>query len=194
RRRALCPSRSKNGFSQRPSSPFQSNVLPTMVGPSKSRPPMSHRNSDLGIPAREKSAKVVLMSCPAANGMTRPRLRSAATIEPASATFAGGRFGSRPAERPFYNFDGIDCRPELDAKTVDRLIHRRRQFPPPVDSAAHRFFDGRYHLLDRHVAVSLRHGSVASLFGGAAAASKRDMAHRAALTGRPCSGFSDRRP
>jgi hypothetical protein len=68
-----------------------------------------------------------------------------------------GRFGSRPVERPFYKFDGIDCRPELDAKTVNRLIHRRRQVPPPVNNAAHRFFDGCYHLLDRHVAVSLRH-------------------------------------
>jgi hypothetical protein len=34
--------------------------LPTMVGPSKSRPPMSQRKSDSGIPCRSKSAKVVL--------------------------------------------------------------------------------------------------------------------------------------
>jgi hypothetical protein len=33
-----------------------------MVGPSTSRPPMSHRKTDLGIPCREKSAKVVLGS------------------------------------------------------------------------------------------------------------------------------------
>src|SRR5215204_4672634 len=52
--------RSRNGLSQRPSSSFQSNVLPTMVGPSKRRPPMSHRKSDLGIPYRSESAKVVL--------------------------------------------------------------------------------------------------------------------------------------
>src|SRR5262245_2249592 len=31
-----------------------------MVGPSKSRPPMSHRKTDLGIPHPSKSAKVVL--------------------------------------------------------------------------------------------------------------------------------------
>src|SRR5262245_26215994 len=31
-----------------------------MVGPSKGRPPMSHRKTDLGIPRRSKSAKVVL--------------------------------------------------------------------------------------------------------------------------------------
>src|SRR6266480_5400548 len=33
----------------------------TMVGPSKSRPPMSHRKTDLGIPCPSKSAKVVLV-------------------------------------------------------------------------------------------------------------------------------------
>src|SRR5262249_52567438 len=83
----------------------------------------------------------------------------------ASAAFSVGRFGGRAVERPFHKLDGIDCRPELDAKIVNRLVHRHRQFPPPVDHAAHRFFDGCYHLLDRHVAVSLRHGSVASLQG-----------------------------
>src|SRR5262249_39874249 len=81
----------------------------------------------------------------------------------ASAAFLVGRFGRRPVERPFYEFDGVDGRPELDAKTVNRLIHRRRQCSPPVNGATHRFFDGCYHLLDRHVAVSLRHGPVASL-------------------------------
>src|SRR5262245_8317682 len=47
-------------MSQRSSSSCQSDILPTMVGPSKSRPPMSHRKTDLGIPCRSKSAKVVL--------------------------------------------------------------------------------------------------------------------------------------
>jgi hypothetical protein len=46
----LCPNRSRNGLSQQASSFFQSDVLLIMVGPSKSRPPMSHRKSDLGIP------------------------------------------------------------------------------------------------------------------------------------------------
>src|SRR5262245_51323102 len=59
-RRALCPNRLRNGMSQRSSSSRQSDILPTMVGPSKSRPPMSHRKTDLGIPCRSKSAKVVL--------------------------------------------------------------------------------------------------------------------------------------
>src|SRR5262245_40350183 len=62
RRRALCPNRLRNGMSQRSSSSCQSDILPTMVGPSKSRPPMSHRKTDLGIPCRSKSAKVVLIS------------------------------------------------------------------------------------------------------------------------------------
>src|SRR5262249_9113262 len=64
RRRALCPNRLRNGMSQRSSSSCQSDILPTMVGPSKSRPPMSHRKTDLGIPCRSKSAKVVLVSRP----------------------------------------------------------------------------------------------------------------------------------
>jgi hypothetical protein len=59
-----------------------------------------------------------------------PRLRSVATIEPASVAFSVRRFGSGSVERPFYKFDGIDCRSELDAKTLNRLIHRHRQFPP----------------------------------------------------------------
>jgi hypothetical protein len=42
------------------SSSCRSNVLPTMVGPSKSRPPMSHRKTDLGIPRPRRTAKVVL--------------------------------------------------------------------------------------------------------------------------------------
>src|SRR5262249_48519556 len=61
RHRALCPNRLRNGMSQRSSSSRQSDILPTMVGPSKSRPPMSHRKTDLGIPCRSKSAKVVLV-------------------------------------------------------------------------------------------------------------------------------------
>src|SRR5215468_3901303 len=64
RRRALCPNRLRNGLSQRSSSSCQSNVLPTMVGPSKSRPPMSHRKTDLGIPRPRRTAKVVLVQRP----------------------------------------------------------------------------------------------------------------------------------
>src|SRR6516225_11235080 len=55
-----CDPTEKNGLRKRSSSSFQCNVLPAMVGPSKSRPPMSHRKTDLGIPRPSKSAKVVL--------------------------------------------------------------------------------------------------------------------------------------
>src|SRR5271167_2532151 len=50
-----------------------------MVGPPKSRPPMSHRKSDLGIPRRSKYAKVVLVSMlcflsPAVAQVSQPEL------------------------------------------------------------------------------------------------------------------------
>src|SRR5262245_42645186 len=62
RRRALCPNRLRNGMSQRSSPSCQSDILATMVRPSQSRPTLSHRKTDLGIPCRSKSAKVVLVS------------------------------------------------------------------------------------------------------------------------------------
>src|SRR5215471_4762540 len=78
------------------------------------------------------------------------------------------RFRYSPVERLFYKFDGIDCCPKLNAKPVNRLIHRCWQVPPPVNSATHCFFDGCHHLIDGDVAVGLRHG-LASLFRAAAA-------------------------
>src|SRR5215471_12965423 len=82
-----------------------------------------------------------------------------------------------PIERPFYKFDGIDCCPKLNAKLVNRLFHRRRQVPPPINSVAHRFFGGCYHLIDGDIAVGLRHSLFLSLgrrrdqmFAGTAAA------------------------
>src|SRR5262245_18321112 len=66
-------------------------------------------------------------------------------------------FRYSPVERFFYKFDGIDCCPKLNAKFVNRLIHRWWQAPPPINSATHCFFDGRYHLIDCDVAVSLCH-------------------------------------
>src|SRR5262249_5166702 len=53
-------------------------------------------------------------------------------------------------------------------RNCDRSFHRRRQVSPPVNNLTHGFFDGCYHLLDCHVAVSLQH-SLASPFGAAAA-------------------------
>src|SRR5262245_42956693 len=52
--------RARNGSRKRLSSFFQFDVLPFIGRPSKSRPTMSHRKTDLGIPGRSKSAKVVL--------------------------------------------------------------------------------------------------------------------------------------
>src|SRR5262249_25645296 len=100
----------------------------------------------------------------AAKSMPNPEPESctAATSGRALPAFS---FGYLSVECPFDEFHGIDCRPELGAKLLDRFFHRRRQLAPPVNGAAHRLFDGRYHLLDRHVAVNLRHGPVASLSG-----------------------------
>src|SRR4029077_20125698 len=58
------------------------------------------------------------------------------------------RFRYSPVERFFYKFDGIDCCPKLNAKFVNRLIHRCWQLPTPINSATHCFFDGCYHLID----------------------------------------------
>src|SRR5437763_8678263 len=69
-------------------------------------------------------------------------------------------------ERPFNKFYGINCRPKLKSKLLDRFFHRRGQVPPPVNNLTHRFFDGCYHLLDGDVAVSLLH-TLASDFGTA---------------------------
>src|SRR5262249_35179725 len=53
-----------------------------MVGPSKSRPPMSHRKTDLRIPCRSKSAKVVL-------GPSSLARRHAAALQPAISPRSG---------------------------------------------------------------------------------------------------------
>src|SRR5262245_50207471 len=66
------------------------------------------------------------------------------------------------AECPSNKFYGINGRPKLDAKLIDRVFHRRRQVSPPVNSLAHRFFDGSQHLLYCNVTVGSRHGVVAS--------------------------------
>src|SRR5215468_10187519 len=78
------------------------------------------------------------------------------------------RFRYSPVERFFYKFDGIDCCSKLNAKFVNRLIHRCWQLPPPINSATHCFFDGCYHLIDGDVAVGLCH-SLAPLFRSATA-------------------------
>jgi hypothetical protein len=65
-------------------------------------------------------------------------------------------------ECPFYKFDGINCRPKLGAKLLNRFFHRRRQVSPPVNNVTHRFFDGSEHFLYRNFTVGSRHSAVAS--------------------------------
>ena len=69
------------------------------------------------------------------------------------------------AECPFDEFHGINGRPKLDAKLIDRFFHRRRQVSPPINSLTHRFFDGSQHLLYCNVTVGSRHGVAALLPG-----------------------------
>src|SRR5262245_30117305 len=77
------------------------------------------------------------------------------------------RFRYSPVERFFYKFDGIDYCPKLNAKFVNRLIHRCWQLPPPINSATHCFFDGCYHLIDGDVAVEARRALGATVKRGA---------------------------
>ena len=43
-------------------------------------------------------------------------------------------------ERPFNRIDGINCRPKLAEKLLNRGFHRsRRQISPPVKYMTHRF-------------------------------------------------------
>src|SRR5215831_8410785 len=65
-------------------------------------------------------------------------------------------------ECPSNKFYGINCRPKLDAKLLDRFFHRRRQVSPPVNNLTHRFFDGSQHFFYCNFTVGSRHGAVAS--------------------------------
>src|ERR1700746_1780231 len=53
-------------------------------------------------------------------------------------------------ECPFNKFHGINCRPKLGAKLLDRFFHWRRQVSPPVKSLTHCFFDGSQHFFNRN--------------------------------------------
>src|SRR5262245_59888315 len=72
-------------------------------------------------------------------------------------------------ECPSNKFYGINCRPKLGAKLLDRFFHRRRQVSPPVNRLTHRFFDGSHHFLYCNFAVGSRHSAVASSFSRLAA-------------------------
>ena len=43
-------------------------------------------------------------------------------------------------ERPFSRIDGVNCRPKLDAKLLNRGFHRSLAGLPNVSNAIHRFF------------------------------------------------------
>jgi hypothetical protein len=64
-------------------------------------------------------------------------------------------------ECPSDKFHGINCRPKLGAKLLDRFFHRRRQVSPPVNNLTHRFFDGSQHFLYCDFTVGFRHSAVA---------------------------------
>jgi hypothetical protein len=73
-----------------------------MVGPSKSRPPMSHRKTDLGIPCRSKSAKVVLVAVAIlAMVLVPPALAKAKRAQSTRAQSAPQQ-GYQSSERPGY--------------------------------------------------------------------------------------------
>jgi len=70
------------------------------------------------------------------------------------------------AERLVYKFYGIDSRPNLDAKLIDSIFHRRREVFPAVNNPTHRFFDGSEHFFHCNITVGSRHSTVASFFYG----------------------------
>src|SRR5262245_21466881 len=78
--------------------------------------------------------------------------------------FAVVSFVYLSVECPSDKFYGINCRPKLSAKLLDRFFHRRRQVSPPVNRLTHRFFDGSDHFLYCNFTVGYRHGAVASSF------------------------------
>ena len=88
--------------------------------------------------------------------------RTHALQQPSGRTFPAVSFVYLSVECPFNKFYGINCRPKLGAKLLDRFFHRRRQVSPPVNNATHRFFDGSQHFLYRNFTVGSRHSAVAS--------------------------------
>ena len=65
-------------------------------------------------------------------------------------------------ECPFNKFYGINCRPKLGTKLLDRVFHRRREISPPVDNLTHRFFDGSQHSFHSNITVGCCHSAIAS--------------------------------
>src|SRR5262245_21601915 len=92
------------------------------------------------------------------------RSGSSTTQQRSGRTFPAVSFVYFSVECPFYKFYGINCRPKLGAKLLDRFFHRRRQVSPPVNNLTHRFFDGSQHFLYCNFTVGSRHSAVASPF------------------------------
>ena len=79
----------------------------------------------------------------------------------ASQGFTAVSFAYLSVEFPFYKFYGINLRPKLDVKRLDRFFHWRRQVSPPVNNLTHRFLDGSQHFRYCNFTISFRHSAVA---------------------------------
>src|SRR5262245_26690324 len=124
------------------------------------RPPQRARTS---LPRdKPKRASAILASKEAKCHPCSPKQTS-------GRAFPGASFVHFSVECPFNKFDGINCRPKLDAKLLDRVFHRRRQISPPVNDLTHCCFDGLQHFLYCNVTVGSRHGAVASSSSSAGA-------------------------
>jgi hypothetical protein len=88
------------------------------------------------------------------------RGRAHAAREKSGRPFPAVSFLHLSVERPFDKFHGINSRPKLSAKLLDRFIHRWRQLFPPVKNLAHRVFDGSQHFLYSNFTVGLRHSAL----------------------------------
>ncbi len=91
-------------------------------------------------------------------------------------------------ERPFYKFYGINCRPKLGAKLLDRFFHRCRQISPIVNNLTHRFFNGSQHLLYCNITISFRafHGVLSSGWRMQGHVAARERGSDSSKAMRPC--------
>src|SRR5262249_48705933 len=83
--------------------------------------------------------------------------RTHAVQQTSGRAFPAVSFVYLSVECPSNKFYGINCRPKLGAKLLDRFFHRRRQVSPPVNRLTHRFFDGSQHFLYCNFTLGSRH-------------------------------------